>query len=68
MCFTQFFCLDTYNTDDIAINKPCKLNFTVFYNGLSYEFANKPCKLNFTVFYNGLSYEFAAVLSGLYLV
>ena len=25
--------------DGIAINKPCKLNFTVFYNVLSYELA-----------------------------
>ena len=31
--------LDMYNTDTIAINKPCKLNFTVFYHVLSYEFA-----------------------------
>ena len=36
----QFFlCLDSYNADAIATNKPCKLNFTVFYNVLSYEFA-----------------------------
>ena len=25
--------------DAVAINKPCKLNFAVFYNVLSYEFA-----------------------------
>ena len=29
----------SYNTDAIAINKPCKLNFTLFYHVLSYEFA-----------------------------
>ena len=28
-----------YSTDAIAINKPCKLNFTVFYNVFSYEIA-----------------------------
>ena len=39
MCFAQFFCLDKTNTDAIDINKPCKLNFTFLYNGLSYEFA-----------------------------
>ena len=37
--FQVFLCLDSYNTGAIAINKPCKLNFTVFYNVLSYEFA-----------------------------
>ena len=37
--YQVFLCLDTYNTDAVAINKPCKLNFTVFYNVLSYEFA-----------------------------
>ena len=35
---TSFLCLDTYNMDAIAINKPYKLNFTVFYNLLSYAF------------------------------
>ena len=34
-----FLGFDTYNTDAIAINKPCKLNFTVLYNVLSYELA-----------------------------
>ena len=39
MCFAQFFFLDKTNTDAIDINKPCKLNITLLYNGLSYEFA-----------------------------
>ena len=34
--YQVFLSLDTYNTDAIAT---CKLNFTVFYNVLSYEFA-----------------------------
>ena len=32
-------CLDTYDTDTIAINKLCKLNFNVFYHVLSYKSA-----------------------------
>ena len=39
--YQVFLCLDTYNTDAIAINKPCKLNFTVFYNVFSYEFSSE---------------------------
>ena len=32
-------CLDTYDTDAVAINKLCKLNFNVFYHVLSYKSA-----------------------------
>ena len=38
--YQVFLCLDTYNMDAIAINKTCKLNFTVFYNVPSYEFCS----------------------------
>ena len=37
--YQVFLCLDTYNTDAIAISKPCYLNFTEFNNVLSYKFA-----------------------------
>ena len=47
--YQVFLCLDTYNTDAIAINKQCKLNFTVFYNVFCYEFSSEVIRAFFSM-------------------
>ena len=64
MCFTIkfFFCLDTYNTDTIAISKSCKLNFTALYHVQYLVMSLQRCYQGFFSMNMVCSYYFEALV------